>query len=110
MCVIVRPIYDALLVILGPEGFLFSFADDVYMGEVPWNVALPLDAASGLYAMIGLSMVWGPNRTELQIPVDCDLKKLPLPRDDSCRPSLKWLMALKHALVSPCTQATAIGP
>jgi hypothetical protein len=49
MCVTVRPIYDALLVILGPEGFLFSFADDVYMGGVPWNVALALDATSGLY-------------------------------------------------------------
>jgi len=56
LCVTVRLIYDALMVILEPEGFLISFADDVYMEGVPWNVALALDAASGLYVMIGLSL------------------------------------------------------
>ena len=70
LCIIVRHVYDALLVILGPEGFLLSYADDVYMGGLPINVALALDAASGIYAMIGLSLGWGPRKTELQLPAN----------------------------------------
>ena len=30
--VTIRPTYDALLDLLGPDGFLFNYADDVYMG------------------------------------------------------------------------------
>ena len=59
----VKPVYDALMIILGPEGFLFNFADDVYMGWAPVNVALALNVASGLYGMIGLSLGWGPRKT-----------------------------------------------
>ena len=70
LCITVRPVYDALLVILGPEGFLFSYVDDVYMGGAPRNVALALAAVSELYAMIGLSLGWGPRKTELQVPGD----------------------------------------
>ena len=40
LCITVKPVYDALLHILGPEGFLFSYADDVYMGGVPVNMAI----------------------------------------------------------------------
>ena len=82
LCITVRHVYDALLVILGPEGFLFSYADDVYIGRGPWNVALALDAASSLYAMIGLSLGWGPKKTELQLPINYDPETLPLPRDE----------------------------
>ena len=32
LCVTNRLVYDALLALLGPNGFLFSYADDVYMG------------------------------------------------------------------------------
>ena len=32
LCVTIRPVYDALLALLGSDGFLFSYADDVYMG------------------------------------------------------------------------------
>ena len=31
LCITVRPVYDALLLTLGPESFLFSYADDVYI-------------------------------------------------------------------------------
>ena len=86
LCIAVMHVYDELLVILGPEGFLLSFADDVYMGGVPVNVAVALDAASGLYAMIGLSMGWPPRKTELQLPDNCDQDTLPLPRDKLGRP------------------------
>jgi hypothetical protein len=63
LCITVRLVYDALKVILGLEGFLLSYADVVYMGGKPWNVALTLKAASGLHAMIGLSLGWGPRKT-----------------------------------------------
>jgi len=63
ICIIVRPVYDALLVILGPEGFLLSYVDDVYMRGAPRNVALALASASKLYALIGLSLGWGPRKT-----------------------------------------------
>ncbi len=56
MRITVRPVYDAIMVILGPEGFLFSYADDVYMGGVPRNVALALATALGLYGMIYFSL------------------------------------------------------
>jgi hypothetical protein len=61
LCITVRPVYDALLYILGPEGFLFSYADDVYMGRVPVKVALALDPVSGLYAIDDWAITWvGP--------------------------------------------------
>jgi hypothetical protein len=63
LCVTVRPVYDALLVILGPEGFLFSYADDVYMGGLPVNVARALIVAISLYRMIGLALGWGSKKT-----------------------------------------------
>ena len=67
LCIKVRPIYDALFLILGLEGFLFSYADDVYLGGLPINVTLALEAASGIYAMVGLSLGWGPRKTKLQL-------------------------------------------
>ena len=56
LCITTWPVNDSLLVILGPEGFMLNYADDVYLGGVPWNVALALDAAPSFYAMIGLSL------------------------------------------------------
>ena len=49
-----RLVYDTLLVILGPTGFLFNYADDVYMGGAPMCVALSPVAAPDLYAMVGM--------------------------------------------------------
>jgi hypothetical protein len=85
LCVNVRPVYDALLVILGPKGF-FSYADDAYMGGLPVNVARTLTAAIILYRMIGLTLGWGPKKTKLVLPTNCDPSDHPLPRDVSCRP------------------------
>jgi len=68
---------------------------------VTWNVTLALDAASGLHVMIGLSLGWGPRKTELQIPIDCDLNNLPLPREDSGRPLLEVVIDFKACLGVP---------
>ena len=86
LCIPVRPVYDALLVTLGPEGFLFSYADDIYIGGQPPNVASALTASIDLYRMIGLTLGWGPKKTELILPIDCNPDDLHLPRDTSGRP------------------------
>ena len=67
-----RPVYDAILVILEPKGFLFSYTDDVYLGGIPGNVALALAAAPCLYGMIDLSLGLGPRKTEFELPPECD--------------------------------------
>jgi hypothetical protein len=36
MCITIRLVYDALLALIVPDGFLFSYADDVYMGSLFW--------------------------------------------------------------------------
>ena len=64
---------------------MLNYADDVYMGGLPMNVALALDAASDIHAMIGLSLGWGPRKIELHLPANCDHDNLPLPRDESSR-------------------------
>jgi hypothetical protein len=63
LCITVKSVYDAILVILGPERSLFNYADGVDLGGVPGNVALALAAALDLYRMIGLSLGWGPRKT-----------------------------------------------
>ena len=83
MCITVKPVYEAILVILRPEGFLFSYANDVYLGGVPGNVALALAAAPGLYGMTCFSLGWGSRKTELEPRLECDPDCLPLPRNDS---------------------------
>jgi len=81
MCITDRPAYDVILAIMGPEGFLLSYADDVYLGGVPGNVALALAAVLSMYRMIGLLLGWGLRKTKLEFPHGCDPDNLPLPRD-----------------------------
>ena len=50
------PEYDALRNLLGVEGFLFGYADDVYMGGKPVQVADALTTAPDIYASVGLSI------------------------------------------------------
>ena len=80
---------------------MFNYVYDVYLGGVPWNVALALDAASGLYVMIELSLGWSPRKTELQLLVDCDHDNLPLPRDESGIPLPDVVNGFKACLGVP---------
>ena len=86
LIITVRPVYDALRNALGFEGFLFSYADDVYMGGTPVQVADALTAAHGIYASVGLSIGWGPKKTELVLPTDCDPEELPISRNPRGEP------------------------
>jgi hypothetical protein len=98
LCINVMPIYDAILVILGPEGFLFNYADDVSLGGVPVNAALALTAALDLYPMIGLSLGWGPRKAKLELPPNCDPDSLPLPRDAFGEPLPEVVFGFKACL------------
>jgi hypothetical protein len=100
-CITIRPVYDALLSQLGPQGFLLSFADDVYMGGVPTSVAWALSQASSLYAMVGLQLGWSPKKTELVLPPSCDLDELLLPRDIDGRPLPDVVQGFKACLGVP---------
>jgi hypothetical protein len=68
MCITIKPVYDALLVLLGPEGFLFIYSDDVYMGGTPTRVAHALTEAPGIYNTVGLLLGCGLNKTEVVVP------------------------------------------
>jgi hypothetical protein len=101
LCITIRPVYDALLSQLGPQGFLFSFADDVYMDGVCTSVARALNQASSLYAMIGLQLGWGPKKTEIVLPPSCDSNELLLPRDTDGRPLLDVVQGFNACLGVP---------
>ena len=73
--------YDALRNLLGVDGFLFNYADDVYMGGKPVQVSDALTSAHGIYANVGLSIGWGPKKKELVLPTDCDPEELPITRN-----------------------------
>jgi hypothetical protein len=89
------------MVILGPEGFLLNYADDVYMGGLPANVARAMSDAILLYNMIGLTLGWGPKKTKLILPTDCDPSDLTLPRDASDRPLPDVVTGFKACLGVP---------
>ena len=80
------PVYDALRNLLRVEGFLFSYADDVYMGSAPVQVADALTTAPGIYANVSLSIGLGPKKTELVLPTDCDPEEQPIPRNPRGEP------------------------
>jgi hypothetical protein len=85
LCITVRPVYDALMAILDPEGYLFSYASDIYMSGTSMRVALALDVASDMYSMIALHLGWGPKNTELILSPGFDPDNLPFPRDPTGR-------------------------
>jgi hypothetical protein len=64
MCVTIRLVYDAILTLLGPSGFLFCYVDDVYMG-VLIPVACALSETLGFYAMVSLQLRWSPKKEEV---------------------------------------------
>ncbi len=64
-------------------------------------MALALDVATGLYAMIGLSLGWGPRKTELQLLLTCDQDTLPLPRNEAGLPLPEVVSGFKACLGVP---------
>jgi len=101
LCITIRLVYDALLDLLGSEGFLFIYIDDVYMGGVSIHVPLALSAALGIYDMVGLQLEWGPKKKKVVLPPNCNPERLPLPRDPSGKPLPEVVLDFKACLGVP---------
>jgi hypothetical protein len=86
---------------MGPEGFLFSYSEDVYMGGEPVHVAHTLAAALDIYTNVGLQLGWGPKKKELVLPSDCDPDCLPLPHNLRCEPLPDIVQGFKVCLGVP---------
>jgi hypothetical protein len=65
LCIKVKPAYGALLGLLCPGGFLFSYTDDVHMGGKPPCVAQTITAIPRIYKSVGLMLGRGHKKIEL---------------------------------------------
>ena len=70
------------------------------------NVALALDAASGIYAVISLSLGWGPKRPSCSSPPTLTMTTFPYHGMSQADSSLSWSKDFVLALVSSATQPT----
>jgi hypothetical protein len=73
-CLAIQPFYSRLGALLGPEGALYAYSDNVYLLAGPVNMAVALSWAPAIYKKVGLRIGWGPGKTELFLPtnVDCE--------------------------------------
>ena len=65
---VTRPVYERLGAILGPDGTLHAYSDDVYILSDTDNMAAALAAAPSLYRKVGLRIGWGPCVTAIVTP------------------------------------------
>jgi len=71
------------------------------MRGTPVQVAGALTTALGIYANVGLSIGWGPKKTELVLPTDCDPEELPIPRNPRGKPLPDIVQGFKACLGVP---------
>jgi hypothetical protein len=62
-CLVMRPVYAWLGALLGPDGVLYAYSDDVYLVSDPANMSNDLAAAPAIYKRVGLCICWGPGKT-----------------------------------------------
>jgi hypothetical protein len=67
-CLAMRPVYARLATLLGLDGELYAFSDDVYLLSDPNNMSMALAAAPALYKKVGLRIGGGPSKTEFILP------------------------------------------
>jgi hypothetical protein len=87
-CLAIAPVYARLGSLLGPEGALYAYSDDVYLLADPGHMAVALAAAPSLYNKVGLRIGWGPGKTELILPPGIDSDSFLTNLGPECRPSL----------------------
>ncbi len=87
-CLAMQPVYSRLGALLGPEGALYAYSDDVYLLADPINMAVALSAALGIYKKVGLRIGWGPGKTELILPTDVHCKTFLSLLPEGCNPSV----------------------
>jgi hypothetical protein len=87
-CLAMAPVYARLGSLLGPEGALYAYFDDVYLLADPAHMAIALAAAPSLYKKVGLRIGWGPGKTELILPSGTDNASFLTTLGPECHPSL----------------------
>ena len=71
-CLAMAPVYARIGSLLGPDGALYAYLDDVYLLADHVHMAIALIAAPSIYKRVGLRIGWGPGKTELILPSDVD--------------------------------------
>ena len=84
-CLAMKPVYDRLRILLGPDGLLLAYSDDIYCAADSVMASSAISAAPLLYGKIGLTIGWGRDKTELSLPPGVSPDDLLLPRDDQGR-------------------------
>ncbi len=77
---------------------MFSYADDVYMGITPPNIAHTLTQAHIIFEAAGITLGWGPKKTKLVLLTECDLDDLLLSRNQRGEPFLDIAPGFKACL------------
>ena len=70
-CLAMRPVYARLGALLGPDGALYAYSDDVYLLSDPVSMFIALAAALTIYKKVGLHIDWVLGKTELILPFGC---------------------------------------
>jgi hypothetical protein len=71
-CLVICPVYARLGALLGPDGAMYAYSDDVYLVFDPVNMSIALVVAPTIYQRVGLSVGWEPGKTELILLHPCD--------------------------------------
>ena len=106
LCITIRLVYDTLCAFLGSDGFLFRYADDVYMGGASVQVAVALFEAPGVYALVGLKLGWVRRRQSLYSPLTVIQKIFPYRETHMAISSRTFCPASRHVLASPSVPPT----
>ena len=58
--------------LLGPDGGMYAYSDDVYLVAAPVNISIALADAPAIYKRLGLRIGWVSSKTELILLPRCD--------------------------------------
>ena len=83
-----QPVYTRLGALLGPDGAIYAYSDDVYLVADPTSMAVALSAAPAIYKKTGLRIGWGTRKTELILPPDVDSQSFLSLLPQTCLPSI----------------------
>jgi len=68
-CLDMQPVYTRLGALLGPEGALYAYSDDVYLIADPANMAVALSAAPTIYKNVDCASDGDQERPSLFYPL-----------------------------------------
>jgi len=71
-CLVMSPVYASLGALLGIDGALYAYSDDVYLVSDPVNMPIALGDAPAISKRVGLRIGWVPCKTQLILPPRCD--------------------------------------